>query len=69
MSNCVQTAVNPVFFVGLALYFEFFNVRAYGDGTTECLFLDVPNNRCEEETEMTNGRREGLQGGCNRNAA
>ncbi len=59
----IRSDKTQALFAGLALYFEFFNVRAYDNGTMECLFFHAPNDRLEGEIEMMNGRREGLQGG------
>ncbi len=65
----IRNDETPAPFADLALYSEFFNVRAYDDSTTECLFLRAPTDRLEDEIETTNGRREGLQGGRRPNPA
>ncbi len=52
----------PALLATLALYFEFFDIRAYDNSTAKCLFLRALTHALEDEIETANGWREALEG-------
>ncbi len=52
----------PALLASIALYFQFFDGRAFNDSATKRLLLRVLARRLESEAEAANGGREGLEG-------